>query len=221
MVHFHPEQFMLNDYAAGALAGAFALPVAVHLEFCPKCRAETTQLAQLGAELFGDLDPVPVGEDALARLMRRVDTPEPAVGDAAEKPAARAGNDLPRPLRGIVPDGVEALKWKRVSGSLRASTLQFGDAKREVALHHICSGGKVVQHGHEGNEITVVLRGSFSDQDGVYGPGDFLLKGPQDVHRPVAAQDGDCLCLSVLDAPIRLEGFFGAIAKPFLRLHPR
>lgn len=221
MVHFHPDQFMLNDYAAGALAGAFALPVAVHLEFCPQCRAESTQLAQLGAEIFADLDPVPVGEDALTRLMVRVDSPEAAGGDVAADEPARGPSDLPRPLRGIVPDGLETLKWKRVSGSLRASTLKFGDAEREVALHHICSGGKVVQHGHQGNEITVVLRGSFSDQDGVYGPGDFLLKGPQDVHRPVAAQDGDCLCLSVLDAPIRLEGFFGALARPFLRLHPR
>jgi len=66
-----------------------------------------------------------------------------------------------------------------------------------------------------------VLRGSFSDADGRYQEGDFLVRGPDDEHRPVAAADGDCLCLAVMDAPIRLGGLLGRLANPFLRIHPR
>jgi anti-sigma factor ChrR (cupin superfamily) len=40
---FHPDQFILADYAAGSLHGAVALPLAVHLEYCDQCRAETHQ----------------------------------------------------------------------------------------------------------------------------------------------------------------------------------
>jgi len=139
---------------------------------------------------------------------------------APQRPArARAG--LPRALRSLVPTGVEELDWKRISASLRASRLGFGDPQREVALHHIRAGGKVLAHGHAGSEITVVLQGSFSDQDGRYAQGDFLVRGPGDEHRPVAAADSDCLCLAVLDAPIRLGGLLGRLANPFLRIHPR
>ena len=34
MTHYHPDQFLLNDYVAGSLPGAVALPIAVHLEYC-------------------------------------------------------------------------------------------------------------------------------------------------------------------------------------------
>jgi len=222
MTHYHPDQFLLNDYVAGSLPGAVALPIAVHLEFCAQCRAEVAQLSRLGAELFGGLDPVPVGDDAFARLLDRLDGKGavPAVAPAPKR-AERTRDGLPRALRSLVPGGVEELDWKRVSGSLRASRLGFGDPRREVSLQHIRAGGKVLAHGHAGSEITVVLRGSFSDADGRYQEGDFLVRGPDDEHRPVAAADGDCLCLAVMDAPIRLGGLLGRLANPFLRIHPR
>ena len=216
MTHFHPDQFLLNDYAAGSLAGAGALPIAVHLEYCSRCRAESRQLEALGAQLFEDLDPVPVADGALERLMQCLEGKTP-VAPITARPAP---DGLPRVLRTLVPGGLDALGWKRM-GSLRATRLRFGDATREVALHHITAGGKVLEHGHSGTEITVVLNGRFSDQDGLYQQGDFLVRGPDDVHRPVAAEDSDCLCLAVLDAPIRFAGLLGRIANPFMRIHPR
>ena len=222
MTHYHPDQFLLNDYVAGSLPGAVALPIAVHLEYCAQCREEGAQLSRLGAELFSELDPVPVGDDAFARLLERLDGKGavPMTPLAPQRPA-RTRDGLPRALRSLVPTGVEDLDWKRISASLRASRLGFGDPQREVALHHIRAGGKVLAHGHAGSEITVVLQGSFSDQDGRYAQGDFLVRGPGDEHRPVAAADSDCLCLAVLDAPIRLGGLLGRLANPFLRIHPR
>jgi putative transcriptional regulator len=127
---------------------------------------------------------------------------------------------MPRALRRLVPSGLEALEWSR-AGALRTSRLAFGDRAREVTLQHIAAGGRVLEHGHRGNEITVVLRGSFSDRDGCYGEGDFMLRGPQHVHRPEVGTGGDCLCLAVLDAPLRLAGLLGVVANPFMRIRPR
>ncbi len=214
---FHPDQFLLNDYVAGSLPGAVALPLAVHLEYCPQCRGESHQLEELGACIFDELDPVPVSDEAFERLMRRID----AGSDTVPAHGAVAVQDaLPRALHRLVPEGLDALDWRRI-GSLRSSRLAFGDSHREVALQHISAGGKVLEHGHRGSEFTVVLRGSFSDQEGCYRAGDFLFRGPEDVHRPVAAQDSDCLCLAVLDAPLRFGGWVGRIANPFLKIHPR
>jgi putative transcriptional regulator len=217
---FHPDQFMLGDYAAGSLHGAFALPLAVHLEYCEQCRTEAHQLEEVGARLFEDLDPVPVSDDAFDQVLRRIEGPGAAVPGAGHGAVPAAAHGLPRVLQGLVPAGLDALEWKRI-GSLRSSRLRFGDPTREVALQHISAGGKVLEHGHRGAEITVVINGSFSDHDGCYRAGDFLVRGPEDVHRPVAAQDGDCLCLAVLEAPIRLEGWMGRLANPFLKIHPR
>jgi putative transcriptional regulator len=216
---FHPDQFMLSDYAAGSLQGAFALPLAVHLEYCEQCRTETGQLQEVGARLFEELDPVPVSDDAFEQVLRQIDSVE-----AHPLPVARditpADPSLPRVLQSLIPSGLDALQWKRI-GSLRSSRLRFGDPAREVALQHISAGGKILEHGHRGTEVTVVINGSFSDHDGCYRAGDFLVRGPEDIHRPVAAQDADCLCLAVLEAPIRLEGWVGRLANPFMKIHPR
>ena len=222
MPRHHPDPYLLNDYAAGSLPGAVALAMAVHLDFCRRCRDGMRQLNRLGGELLGGLDPVPVAEDAFTRLLQRLDDSSPAsAAEAVQLPAHGGCAGLTRALRRLAPAGVEQLEWKRSGRGVRTSRLRFGDPQREVALYRIRAGSRVLEHGHCGSEITVVLSGAFADHEGCYRAGDFVLRGTTDVHRPVAAPEADCLCLGVLEAPIRLGGLFGRIANPFLRLHPR
>ena len=89
-----------------------------------------------------------------------------------------------------------------------------------MALHKICAGGKTPKHGHEGLEYTVVLKGSFSDENAVYREGDFLMRQPGDVHQPMGAQNGECICLSALSAPIVPTSPLGFLMKPWLRINP-
>ena len=213
---FHPDQFLLQDYVAGDVPGAVALTVSVHLEYCARCRADTADLACVGGQLLGELDPVPVEDDAFLKLMKRVDNP---LDGSQERAVLAPVQGLPRALSSLAPAGLDALAWSR-TGALRSTRLRFGDRMREVALQHIAAGGRVPEHDHRGNEITVVLRGHFSDGDGDYGPGDFLLRSPGDVHRPVAAAQEDCLCLAVLDAPVQFRGLLGVLTNRFMRIHP-
>lgn len=212
----HPDQFLLSDYAAGSTASAVALPMAVHLEHCGKCREDVQALTGLGAQLFEELEPLSVSDDALSRVFDSLDI------DGEEVAPAKSGHrdDFPSVLQGLVPENIEDLHWKRLGRALRVAHLGLGDSEREVSLHHIRAGGRVSEHGHKGNEITVVLRGGFSDADGDYQVGDFIWRTPEHVHRPVAWADTDCLCLSVLDAPIRIKGWLGQFVNPFLGIHP-
>ena len=50
-------------------------------------------------------------------------------------------------------------------------------------------------------------------------PGDFIVREPGDVHRPRATQQAECICLSVLEAPIQLTGI-KKVLNPFLRFSP-
>ena len=66
--------------------------------------------------------------------------------------------------------------------------------------------------------MTLVLEGGFSDADGTYHQGDFLLREPSDVHSPTAVQSEDCICLAVLDAPLKFTGWKYRWMNPFLQL---
>ena len=83
----------------------------------------------------------------------------------------------------------------------------------------IKGGGRAPEHNHRGDEITLALTGSFSDEDGIYHPGDFIVRKAGEIHRPFAAQHRECICLSVLEAPIQLTGV-KRIFSPFLSFSP-
>ena len=73
------------------------------------------------------------------------------------------------------------------------------------------AGKAVPQHTHEGNELTLVLEGSFHDELGRYARGDLAITDPTVEHRPVADEGQDCLCLAVTDARLRLTGPLGRL----------
>jgi putative transcriptional regulator len=65
----------------------------------------------------------------------------------------------------------------------------------------------------------VVLEGGFSDDRGTYHPGDFTFRQAGEAHAPRALPGQDCICLAVLDAPLRFTGWKHRWMNPFLTLH--
>ena len=124
----------------------------------------------------------------------------------------------------VPPKCILSIQQHRASGkgnltvevSVVSSAVPVGNSKRETSLLHICAGSSVPHHRHAGDEITVVLQGSFSDQDDNYGVGDFIVRTPGERHRPVASQDEDCLCLTTLDRPIVMTNLLFRLLQPLL-----
>ncbi|WP_237065302.1 ChrR family anti-sigma-E factor [Microbulbifer guangxiensis] len=228
MIRHHPDNNMLLEYAAGSLPWALSLAVSAHLQLCPQCRQQRENLDRIGGALLCDSAPQSVDTAAFDQLMGRIeheDQQEASSGEAAPaKPRPVYSSDpvladLPKVIRKLV-TSTGPLKWRRVSSALRTSRLNTGQDRYEVAFQRICRGGKVAEHDHRGREVTVVLYGSFSDSEGVYRRGDFLLREPGDVHRPIATQDQECLCLSVVEAPVKVTGLLGWLINPFLSFRP-
>ena len=122
----------------------------------------------------------------------------------------------------LAPNGLDALKWKSFGKNLSIVDIDRVDEKREVALHRLAPGGAVAHHDHHGREITVVLTGSFSDRDGQYYPGDFIVKEPGEQHKPMASENSACVCLSVTDAPVKFTGMLTRLLNPVVAYrHPR
>ncbi|MBN8431359.1 cupin domain-containing protein [Microbulbifer salipaludis] len=242
MIHHHPDSNMMLEYASGSLSWAHSLVVSAHVQLCPKCAAQMKLLNGIGGTLLAASEPVtaaPAPEDSFARLMARIDEetgtssaePKPEEQQNEKRPANAAGTRSRKakrdPIFAAVPPVVEkllttnpVLSWRRLSRGLKEARLTTGQNRHEVAFHRIAPGSKVAEHDHRGKEITMVLYGSFSDADGVYSTGDFLVREPGEVHRPTATQDQECLCLSVVEAPVALTGFWGKVINPFLSVRP-
>ncbi|MBC6428684.1 MAG: cupin domain-containing protein [Cellvibrionales bacterium] len=124
---------------------------------------------------------------------------------------------VPRSLRQFIERGYDELRWQRLSPAIRVALLCRDKDGSQIALTRVKAGGKMPHHKHTGSEITVVLEGSFSDEDGIYHKGDILYRAAADRHRPVVTKDAECICLTVLDSPIQFTGFFARWLNPLLR----
>ena len=215
-IKHHPSRAMLVDFSAGNLGTAESICVSAHLHFCDQCRNELMRLDQVASQLMTEAEPQTIDEDLFDSVMSKID----ALPEAPTKVETEEKSDFPHSVTKLINETKSAPKWRRMSSSVDVARVQTGQNKFEVALHRICAGGKTPHHGHNGTEFTVVLKGSFSDEQAVYSEGDFLLRGPGDEHQPMGAQNGECICLSALAAPIKLSSPLGFLMKPWLRINP-
>lgn len=225
MINYHPDDNLLTEYASGSLPVAIGLSVSAHLQMCPQCAKQTEQLNRLGGVILTTSKSEVVSSDCFAQLMTRIHQQDSKT--QAQSTCAKAHlpypdlavDKLPKVVKKLLPaDG--KLTWKRVSSILKTAYLTVGQGDYEVALQKIRSGGEVIEHDHRGLEITLVLSGSFSDEHGVYSEGDFLVRNPGDIHRPTATKNEDCLCLSVMSAPVAITGLVGKLLNPFVAFKP-
>ena len=215
-IKHHPSRAMLVDFSAGNLGTAESICVSAHLHFCDQCRNELMRLDQVASQLMTEAEPQTIDEDLFDSVMSKID----ALPEAPTKVETEEKSDFPHSVTKLINETKSAPNWRRMSSSVDVARVQTGQNKFEVALHRICAGGKTPHHGHNGTEFTVVLKGSFSDEQAVYSEGDFLLRGPGDEHQPMGAQNGECICLSALAAPIKLCSPLGFLMKPWLRINP-
>ncbi|MCR9185227.1 MAG: ChrR family anti-sigma-E factor [Halieaceae bacterium] len=215
MAKFHPSVDLLTEYVAGILPLAQSACISAHLNYCPQCQQQSARLQDLGAVLFDSLTPVPVGDALLNTVLARLDEEPPLSYRRAQDPAV---GRLPALLQRLMKGDFSELSWNKITSSLGISYLKTGDPGYEFALYHIKAGGKIPEHTHRGSEMTLVLQGGFSDAAGSYHEGDFLFREASDTHAPTALQSEDCICLAVLDAPLRFTGWKYRWMNPFLQL---
>ena len=221
MITHHPSAEMIAEYAAGSLPLSHSLCVAAHLEACPACRREFERLNQVGAALFSELAPEAMpalDHQALkSQILARLDLPasdQPAPVKASPRPLSA----VPNALQQWIPKGYDALNWFRLTPAFKVVTLLKDKDGSQIALSRVKPGGKMGHHRHTGTELTVVLKGAFSDDKGLYKQGDFVQRDTKDRHRPIVTRDDECICLMVTAAPIQFTGRLSRWLNPLLRL---
>lgn len=232
----HPSIELLTEYASGSLPLSHALCVAAHLEHCEVCQQQLSKLNALGASFFDEQSQHVIAENEEAnealksKVFAMLDeqpletaTLNKVVGQSFSESfdAGQSGYRVPKSLRQFIPQTYDELSWTNLTPSLKVATLVNDKDGSQVALSRTKPGGRMAHHAHSGDEFTVVLEGSFSDETGIYHKGDFVHRNAHDKHQPIVTKDAECICLMVTDAPIQFTGFFTRWLNPLLRrVHP-
>lgn len=209
---------LLFGRAIGVLPESASLAVAAHAALCPEASSIVHRHKAVAGALIETLEPAALDEGALDRALKAIEAEGEAGRVLPAVEPARDGLDLPAVLRGYVGPDIEALRWKRIMKGVREAELPVSDGDVcRTRLMHIDSGQPVLQHGHNGLELTLLLQGAYGDCTGEYRRGDLQVADEEIDHKPVAFGGEDCLCLVVTDAPIRFTGPFGRLLNLFVR----
>lgn len=218
MINHHPPLELLFDYATGSLPEPVALVVASHTSLCDQCREKVQFFEGVGGALLDAIDPVDVDQCAFEAVMSRLDEPEVITSTQIEAKDVETAKIAPEPLLPYLGRGLAHLAWRGVGRMFDEVPLQLTIKGFKASLMRLRPGAEMPIHTHRGTEYTLVLEGGYKDNGEQFVRGDFAFKDSSHEHRPIVDADGSCLCLVVLDAPVKLTGAVARLVNPFLRL---
>jgi putative transcriptional regulator len=209
----HLDNSTILAYAAGTLNEAFTVVAASHIAVCPSCRAAVRAAEALGGELLDVMADMPVSADCRASTLAALDQ---ATLHRLPVPAPRS--QLPVPLARLIDaQGFEDIVWKKKAPGVSMFDVKLpAMARGQLKLLRIAAGRAMPEHGHGGEEITLVLKGAYRDHMGRFAQGDVADLDEDIEHKPVVETECDCICLVATERPTRFKSLAARIIQPFV-----
>lgn len=129
-----------------------------------------------------------------------------------------AHGELPRPLARMLGTALfEDIRWKwKAPGVAMCDVKLPRHATGRLTLMRIGGGRAMPEHGHGGEEVTLVLKGAYRDHMGRFAEGDVADLDEEIEHRPVVDEGEDCICLVATERPTRFKSMAARIFQPFV-----
>lgn len=195
----HPDLSTLLTCAAGSQPEALCAVVASHISVCPKCFKELREMERVGEVLFDGITP----EALRARTPTPpIDKPQPS--EAEQLTGAGTSTEIPRTLRHVLGSRLDDLPWIQVAPRIEHHMLPLSSgAGGDLRALRLAPDGQIPEHGHRGEELSLVLHGSCHDDLGTYSVGDFMDLDDETRHSVVAdAQSG---CIIIIASEVKPE----------------
>lgn len=231
-INHHFDDATLLAYSSGTLSAGMALVVDAHIERCASCRAKAFAADRIGGDMLDRLAPEQMSPGSFELLMTRLETPQAAEPAEAKRssavppklatsngvpPNGMPSNEVPEALVPYIGKDLDSLPWRALGVGVYQYDLKFS-GPGAARLLRIKPGVSVPHHTHKGGELTLILRGSYSDEVGRFRAGDVADLDEQIEHQPMVDTGQECICLIATDAPLKFTGLMGKLIQPFIGL---
>lgn len=218
MIKHHPKFELIQSFVQGDLPASLSAGIAIHAELCAVCREKINQLTDQVADvsfedtlLYRAIVDDGVNDDFNYDQMiegitqsNAIDLPEPKIEKSVTFKNTRY--TLPTALNNMV------LSKTAHIGNLARARVQLNENEIHTSLLHIEPGSGVPAHTHKGFELTVLLAGSFHDEQGDYVKGDFIMLDGSVQHHPMS--ENGCLCYTVANDALHFTQGINKLLNP-------
>ncbi|MEO1206246.1 MAG: ChrR family anti-sigma-E factor [Pseudomonadota bacterium] len=211
----HPDDATLMSFAAGSLPEALAAVVATHLAMCQSCTQDVAEMELLGS--------VFLSHEAPAHMERGVSRAKFHAAEAdmddevMTRPCASSDScsEIPGPLARVLGDNLDDIHWKRLGFGVWHHPIPLSGANSgDLRLLKVAPGRVMPEHGHGGSELTLLLRGSYTDEVGVFSVGDLADLDDEIDHSPIADPVHGCICLIASEEKAKFKSIFARMVQP-------
>ena len=218
MIKHHPKLELIQAYVNGDLPASLSMGISMHAEMCPACQQKIVQLTEQAAafsfedeqHIFGgqaaDIEPSFDFESMIENIT--ASDAQAQTTTATTKSITFKGQTF------ALPTALNHVQLARTAnvGKLSRTRLQLDEEEVHSSLLHISAGGGVPEHTHKGFELTLLLDGSFSDDDGEYVKGDFIMLDASIKHNPISKEG--CLCYTVANDALHFTQGINKLLNP-------
>lgn len=204
----------LLSYAAGSLTEGHSVMVASHLAYHEDLQQSVADAEAIGGALLDDLDPVDVSGDMLDRILDKINENPVQEVRAVDRGASIA----PEPLLDYLGCDLDKLNWRLMGPGMSNVRLWTGPNDERLWLLRARGGVKVPEHGHNGDEWTLVLKGAYTAADRHFMVGDLESADEEVIHQPAIDEDEECICLVLTTGLIRFKSPVARALQPLIGL---
>ncbi len=222
-IRSHPHASTLLSYVSGTLPGSIAGLVACHVSLCPKCFEQARRLEMVGGLLLEQVDAHGSAEPARLPSPRANPFPPQKTGEMAAPrqmhPAQSAADPiLPPPLARYLRLSSDEIPWRPVVKGLDQYWIKLRKGAGYMRLLKAAPRFRLLEHTHRGMELTMVLKGSYSDSTGEYFRGDVADLCDDVQHTPRVSSKEECICIIASEKLPRYTQLFARVIQPFLKI---
>lgn len=168
-------------------------------------------MAEIGVALFDKLEPAQMARSAPVIAARAGEA------DVEASPQNAPTGDVPSPIADRVGKSLDDVPWKKIGPGLWHYPIPLSKgAAGDLRLIKVAPGKELPEHGHRGEELTLLLRGSYHDEIGTFQEGDIADLDDEIEHRPVADEMSGCICLIASERKARFKGLIARLMQPFI-----
>ncbi|MDP2562158.1 ChrR family anti-sigma-E factor [Psychrobium sp. 1_MG-2023] len=221
MIKHHPTFELLKSYVAGDLPASLSAGIAMHAQMCSHCQQQIALLTDEAASVLeADFSPSVTTERDDHDFDSETFDFEQMIGDIT---ASTAREELKAPVEKTItfnnktyplPLALNNMVVGKSTniGKLSRARVQLNEEEIHTSLLHIEPGGGVPEHTHKGFELTLLLDGSFEDEQGKYVKGDFIMLDGRHQHNPISTEG--CLCYTVANDALRFTQGINKLLNP-------
>jgi putative transcriptional regulator len=127
--------------------------------------------------------------------------------------------NTPGTLSHLLGCGLDKIKWKSLIPGVAVHDV-LGDRNNKAGdrlyLLKAKGGMQMPNHGHNGEEWTLILKGSYNIGDKVFARGDLHIEDEDEIHSPHINEGEDCICLVMTQGPLKMQSFIPRLLQPLI-----